>query len=479
MRRGHRAGRVEVHDRRAANDRRKGHPAGDPLAAADQVGHHAVVFEAPVRARPAKSGLDFVEDQRHLVLVAPRPQPLDVFGWRETGIASLVGFAHHAGDAIGREALRLERIEKDVEARVRAAAKTVREGHLDHVLVKVHDPLLQGRYAAGHLGPHRAAVEGVVEGHDADLLPPADPRPFGSGQLDRALGRLGAGGQQEHLVEPLRCDFRQFCRQAGALTARKAVVVDQPAIDLFEHRAGNLGVVVAGVGDQHAARPVEPPVAPAVENLATLGPIPDHQRLAAHRPGFVLAKLLENRDRLGNGDRSVNATVLRFNRRHLSGRQGLRSGFRHRDSLPRYGYTALPVGQGAMTITFGVPRAGVPPRMPGGHGAISKASRAGRESNENTPSQGRRRYFGGPTPVGVLIFEPTVPLRMPASPITFSSRREHCLACAGIIAFWPRTRKRLPCKFASRCPEYGFARPPAETPSERRETDLPWPINHA
>ena len=45
-------------------------------------------------------------------------------------------------------------------------------------------------------------MEGVVEGDDADLLVAAGLPAPGAGQLDRALARLGAGGQQKDLSSP-------------------------------------------------------------------------------------------------------------------------------------------------------------------------------------------------------------------------------------------------------------------------------------
>ena len=95
---------------------------------------------------------------------------------------------------------RRQRFAENLETRV-GTAEAVGKGHLHHVLVEIHDPLLERRDSAGHLRAERAAVEGVLKRDDGDLfrLPPCLPP--GARQLDRAFARLGAGGQQEHLFE--------------------------------------------------------------------------------------------------------------------------------------------------------------------------------------------------------------------------------------------------------------------------------------
>ena len=160
--RGHGPGRIEVHHVRPADDGRDRQPARNALAATDQVGRDAVVLEAPVLAGAAEAGLHLVEDQQGAVLVAPAAEFLGVLGRHEAGIAALVRLAHHAGHAVGRDALLGQRLEESLEAGI-GTAEAVGKRHLHHVLVEVDDPLLQGRDAAGHLGAQRAAVEGVLE----------------------------------------------------------------------------------------------------------------------------------------------------------------------------------------------------------------------------------------------------------------------------------------------------------------------------
>ena len=281
MGRGHRAGRIHVHDRLAADDGRQRHAAGDPLAAADQVRRHPVVLESPELARAAEAGLHLVEDQEGLLPVAPGAELLDVFRRGEAGVAPLIGLAHHAGDRLRLDALGLQGLQEAFETGV-GHAEAVGEGHLDEVLVEVDDPLLEGRNAAGQLGAEGAAVEGVLVGHDRDLAVPGELASPGPCQLDRAFAGLGAGGEQEDLFQPLRRHARQALGQSAANLRRKTVVVNQAVLDLVEDGLADAGMAVPGIGHHDAGGPVQPGVAPAVVDLDAFGPVPHHGRLAAH-----------------------------------------------------------------------------------------------------------------------------------------------------------------------------------------------------
>ena len=90
--------------------------------------------------------------------------------------------------------------------------------------------------------------------------------------------------------------------QARADLAREAVIGQQLRLRLPRDRVDDLLAAVAGVGDQHAGRPVDPLVAPGVVNLEAFGVVPDDGRLAAHGDRLVLIKPLENRNRFRRGD---------------------------------------------------------------------------------------------------------------------------------------------------------------------------------
>ena len=89
-------------------------------------------------------------------------------------------------------------------------------------------------------------------------------------------------------------------------------MVSRCLLSLRHDRVDDLLAAVAGVGDQHAARPVDPAVAVRIVNLEALGMVPDDGRLAAH--GHRL-DAFQNFER-GNGARRRNlrhnAPVLRL-----------------------------------------------------------------------------------------------------------------------------------------------------------------------
>ncbi len=167
----------------------------------------------------------------------------------------------------------------------------------------------------------RAAVEGVLKGDYGDLFPSAHLLAPGPGELDGALARFGPGRQQEDLLESFGRDAGKFLDAAGPDLRGKAVIVKKPVVRLVANGPPDFGMGVAGVGDDHAGRPVEPHVSPAVVDLDPLGPIPQHQGLPAHRKRFEPAKLLKDRDRLRHGDIGSDAAVLRMNRRDFAGKK--------------------------------------------------------------------------------------------------------------------------------------------------------------
>ena len=93
--------------------------------------------------------------------------------------------------------------------------------------IQIDDPLLQRGNAAGLLRAERAAVEGLVEGDDHVLGAAARFHAVRAAQLDGALHRFRAGGQQEDLLQRLGQNGDELFHQARADLARKAIVGEQ------------------------------------------------------------------------------------------------------------------------------------------------------------------------------------------------------------------------------------------------------------
>ena len=161
-------------------------------------------------------------------------------------------------------------------------------------------------------------MKGVVERHDRDLVPPAGLEPVGAAQLHGALHRLGARSQQEDLLQWRRQQGGQLLHQAAANLAWEAVVGKQPVLGLGADGLHDLGAAVTGVGDQHAAGPVEPAVSPAIVNIHTLGAVPHHRRLALHGYRFGGVEALQYGNRLGNRNRRDDPAMAGLHRRHLA-----------------------------------------------------------------------------------------------------------------------------------------------------------------
>ena len=106
---------------------------------------------------------------------------------------------------------------------------------------------------------------------------------MGAHQLDTHFGRFRPGGQQERFIQAGWSDFAQLAHQGETGLAGKTIVVNKPMMNLIGHRLGNGRVSVTGIGHEYIAGPVEPLIAPAVENMNTLRAIPEDRRLAGHR----------------------------------------------------------------------------------------------------------------------------------------------------------------------------------------------------
>src|SRR6185369_13589599 len=279
---GHRARCKLVHNLRSADDRRKRQRTGDPFTAADEVRNDAIVFEAPEFAGSAESSLDFIEDENDLVLVAPISQVPNVIDRREVRSDALIGFHHDAGDLVRLETGAGDCIDEGVKAGVLLPV-TVGEGSVNDGRVKINDPGLLSRHAAGLLRTESAAMETAFETNKADLFLTTGFDALGAGQLERALGGLRTGGQQKDLVQAGWSQARQTFNQRGSLLARKAVIVQKPTLDLVDDGLLDLRCAMAGIRNQDARTPVEPTIAVFVVNKDVLRAFPNQGRLAAHR----------------------------------------------------------------------------------------------------------------------------------------------------------------------------------------------------
>jgi hypothetical protein len=85
---------------------------------------------------------------------------------------------------------------------------------------------------------------------------------------------------------------------------------------LFGDGVGDLFAAMAGIGDQYAARPIDPLIAPGVGDLVALRAVPDYRRLPAHGARLVLVKLLQDGERFGSGKRCNNFAVTRIDPLH-------------------------------------------------------------------------------------------------------------------------------------------------------------------
>ena len=161
--------------------------------------------------------------------------------------------------------------------------------------VKIHDPFLQRRDSARLLRAQRAAVECLVERHDHIFRASAGFDTVRAAQLDGGLHGFRAGGQQEDFLQRRGQNGGQLFHQARADFTRKAIIREQTRVGLRRDGVHNLLPAMAGVGDQHPGGPIDPLVAPSIENLKAFGAIPDNGRLPAHCDRFVCVQALQYR----------------------------------------------------------------------------------------------------------------------------------------------------------------------------------------
>src|SRR5205823_3949806 len=91
-------------------------------------------------ARAPEPRLYLVEDEHHVVLLAPRRQALRILFRHEVRTHALIRFADHARHAGRRDALALQGFEEQIEARILRAVAVRKRDEVD-IRIQVYDPL--------------------------------------------------------------------------------------------------------------------------------------------------------------------------------------------------------------------------------------------------------------------------------------------------------------------------------------------------
>ena len=161
---------------------------------------------------------------------------------------------------------------------------------MDKRAVAVHHPRLELLVATGKLRAHGAAVKSVPEADKVFLVRAVFLERVGFGKFDAVFRRFAAGAEQEDLILAwVRRNLAEHLSQRGTVFVREHVGREQRAIHHLAHGGGNLSATVASVGDEHAARPVNPAVTPFVGHDEIFGFVPENRRLARHRARLAAA----------------------------------------------------------------------------------------------------------------------------------------------------------------------------------------------
>ena len=184
---------------------------GDALGHADQVRRHPEPLRREGRAQASEAGDHLVEDQQDVVLVAERPQPLQIaLGRRQHTCGPGHGLDDHRGDGgcvvqadqplqpVGqvRPMLRLA-VGEGVAGQVMGVRQVI---HLGQLVVEIHAVLRQAADGdAAEIDPVIAPLP-----PDQPGLVPLPPGPLiGERDLQGRLHGLRSGIGEEHMVEPL------------------------------------------------------------------------------------------------------------------------------------------------------------------------------------------------------------------------------------------------------------------------------------
>src|SRR5262249_7334315 len=141
----------------SANDGGERQGAGDALAATDEIGRYAIVFERPKFAGSTKASLHLVEDEQGIMVFAPGSQILDVLDGREIRANTLVTLGQGTSHGVGRYAAPVNRFEEGSEVGAHGPV-AIGKRDLDDSGVFIDNPAFLARDAAGLLGTQGSAV---------------------------------------------------------------------------------------------------------------------------------------------------------------------------------------------------------------------------------------------------------------------------------------------------------------------------------
>ena len=305
-----------VHDRCWADNSRYRQTARQTLSQGHQVGCYADVFEPEELAGPATSTLDLIEADQDVVLPRPGSECTSESFWDRPGGPTRDRLPNKARDPVGGDAVLFKGLNTLRERPLAGGiisdispGPAESKGERDLIVVQpaALDPVLGIRLARGRIGRQRTAMISSFKAEDADLLR-MDLPPVTAHQHDGAFGGFGARAEQDclRILDGRQC--HQLLQQAKPRLLRKGIggeqfVVGRLADGLEDPRMG-----VACVGYDDAAGQIDPLVAEPVTHHKAFSLIPKHWRHAAHRPRFGGAQPLDDRQGLGNWDRSHNTT---------------------------------------------------------------------------------------------------------------------------------------------------------------------------
>lgn len=221
----------------------------------------------------------------------------------------LIRLENHARHVVRCHAVLAQAFFEKGERRI-FGAETVGEGNLNESRIQVDDPVLERGNAARLLRAERTPVKCALIGDDDVLVAPAVLHAICAAELDGALHRLGARGEQENLLEPFRQHRGKPLHQPRANFAREAVVGQEPPPGLRRDRLDDLRAAVSRIAHEHARRPVNPLIAPGIEDLEAFGPVPHDRGLALHGQGLVFLERVQDRQGLRHRDGRDDPSVV-------------------------------------------------------------------------------------------------------------------------------------------------------------------------
>ena len=137
-------------------------------------------------------------------------------------------------------------------------------------------------------------------------------------RLRFVFDRFRSRRQKKGLVETGRRHLGELLDQLDALLMGEDIRRELSPGDESFNALDDLRMGMAGIRHENARGPVDPAVAEAIVDARPLGVVPEHGRLAVHRHGLMSEQLLKVRHRFGHRKRGDNASIFRFDARHLN-----------------------------------------------------------------------------------------------------------------------------------------------------------------